>query len=67
MYDFEHINVILAQLADEDIIEPMAEPCDCDDAHPLDWAEATGLFDEIADNVYPESTVDDHGVVWYTH
>lgn len=55
MHDFEHINVILAELADEGIIEPMAEPCDCDDAHPLDWAEATGLFDEVSSLLYGEA------------
>ena len=55
MYDFEHINTILAQLADEGTIEPMAEPCDCADAHPLDWADSVGLFDEVASLLYPEA------------
>lgn len=53
--DFEDVNAILSQLADDGILEPMAEPCDCDDVHPLDWAEAVGLFDEIASEIYPEA------------
>lgn len=67
MYDFEDVNRILAELADEGTIEPVAEPCDWSDVHPLDWAEATNLWDEISDEIYPEPMVDEHGVVWYTH
>lgn len=63
MYDFDDINRILAEMVDDG----MAEPCDCDDAHPLDWAEATNLWDEIVDEIYPEPMVDSDGVAWYTH
>lgn len=55
MYAFEDINMILAALADEGTIEPLAEPCDFSDAHPLDWAEVVGIVDEVADMIYPES------------
>lgn len=55
MNDFEHINAVLAQLADEGTIDPVAEPCDWDDVHPLDWAEATGLFDEVSSLLYEEA------------
>jgi len=67
MYDFEDINAILNQLADEGIVEPMAEPIDESDCHPMDWAEVTGLADELADEIYPEPMVDDNGVLWYVH
>lgn len=52
--DFEDINTILAQLADEGVVEPIVEPCDFCDAHPLDWAEVAGIVDEVADLIYPE-------------
>lgn len=51
--DIENVNNILNALADEGILEPMVEPCDENDAHPLDWAYAVGLFEEVADMVYP--------------
>ena len=63
MYDFEHINTILAQLAEEGTIEPMAEPIDTDDCGPFDYAEVTGLWDEMYPE--PEEMVDEDGSVWY--
>ena len=51
--DFESVNRILAELAEQNIVESVAEPCDCADAHPLDWAEAVGIADEIFDEMYP--------------
>ena len=63
MYDFEHINTILAQLAEEGTIEPMAEPIDCGDCNPFDYAEVTGLWDEMYPE--PEEMVDADGSVWY--
>lgn len=53
--DFEDVNRILAELAEDGTIEPMAEPCDEADVHPLDWAEAVGLFEEVAEYIYPEA------------
>ena len=50
MYDFEEVNAILAELADLEIVEPKVEPIDEQDCHPLDYADVTGLFDEM----YPE-------------
>lgn len=52
--DFDDVNRILAELAEDGIIEPMVEPCDESDVHPLDWAEAVGLFEEVAEYIYPE-------------
>ena len=46
MYDFEEINAILAEMRDDGMVEPIDEP-DCD---PFDYAEVTGLWDEM----YPE-------------
>lgn len=64
---FDDVNDILAQLADEGTLEPLAEPIDCEDCHPMDWAEVTGLLEDISDNIYVEPTtmVDEDGFVWY--
>lgn len=63
--DFDNVNAILAELAEQNILEPMVEPIDEDDCHPMDYAEVTGLWDEM----YPEpkTYVDSEGFVWYTH
>ena len=53
--DFEDVNRILDELAADGTIEPMAEPCDEADVHPLDWADAVGLFDEVSSILYPEA------------
>lgn len=50
--DFEIVNDILAQLADEGVLEPMVEACDEHGSHPLDWAEVVGIFDDIAGIIY---------------
>jgi len=63
------INAILNQLADEGTLEPMVEPIDENDCHPMDWAEVVGIADEVFDEVYPEAKmktmVDEDGFVWY--
>lgn len=53
--DTDAINAILAELADREIIEPMVEPIDEADCHPLDWAEVVGVTDEVFDLIYPEA------------
>ena len=65
--DFETVNAILAQLADDGTIEPMAEPIDASDCHPMDWAEVVGIADEVFDEMYPhaELMVDNEGNSWY--
>ena len=65
--DFEDVNRILAELAEDGTIEPMIEPIDEPTCHPMDWAEVTGLADELVDEIYPEPMVDDNGIMWYTH
>lgn len=67
MYDFEDVNRILAELAANDSVEPMVEPIDEPTCHPMDWAEVTGLADELVDEIYPEMMVDENGIFWYTH
>ena len=64
LHDFEEINDILAAMADEGIVEPIAEPCDWADAHPMDWAEVVGLDDELADEIFPEPMIDENGQTW---
>lgn len=60
--DFDEINAILSQLANDGTIEPIDEA----DCHPLDWAEVVGVTDEIFDEVYPcQEAFDDHGQKWY--
>jgi hypothetical protein len=59
MYSFEDINVILNQMADEGIVEPMAEPIDEVDCNPFDYADVTGLWEEM----YPEP-LDANDFVW---
>lgn len=59
MYDFEDVNAILNTMADEGIVEPLAEPIDCDDCSPMDYADVTGLWDEM----YPEP-VDSNDLAW---
>ena len=55
--DFDAINDILNAMADEGILEPMVEPIDEDNVHPLDWAEVTGLIEEIVSTVYPDAYI----------
>lgn len=65
--DFEEVNAILNQLADDGIVEHMVEPCDDSNAHPLDWAEVAGISDEIFDDMYyiGKEIVDERGQTWY--
>ncbi len=63
MNDFEDINAILNAMADDGMIEPMVEPIDLDDCHPMDYADVTGLFDEMYPE--PQEMVDENGQVWY--
>lgn len=53
MYGFEDVNAILAEMADDGIVEPMVEPIDENDCHPLDWASVVGV--DIFDEIYPEA------------
>lgn len=59
MYDFEEINAILNQLANDGTIEPIDE----NDTDPMDYADVTGLFDEMYPE--PQEMVDEDGMVWY--
>jgi hypothetical protein len=57
--DFDTINQILNEMADEGILEPLAEPIDSNDCSPFDYAEVTGLWEEM----YPEP-LDANDFVW---
>jgi hypothetical protein len=59
MYHFEEINAILAELAGMEIVEQSAEPIDANDCSPFDYAEVTGLWEEM----YPEP-LDANDLVW---
>jgi hypothetical protein len=50
--DFEDANRILAELAENDILEPMVEPIDDPglDVNYWDWAEVVGIVDELVPN-----------------
>ena len=51
--NFDDVNAILNEMAEQGIVEPMVEPIDENDSHPLDWAEVTGLLDEVFEDIYP--------------
>ena len=53
--DTDAINAILAELAEREILEPMAEPIDESDCHPMDWAEVVGIADGMFDEIYPQA------------
>ena len=61
--DTDAINAFLAQLADQEIVEPMVEPIDEDGIHPLEFADVTGLFDEMYSE--PVEALDSDGNPWY--
>lgn len=62
-YDFEDVNRVLAEMAEMNMVEPMVEPIDELECSPFDYAEVTGLWNEM----YPETEkmVDENGQVWY--
>ena len=62
--DFEDVNRILDELAEQGIVEPIVEPIDEDTCHPLDWADVVGV--DIFDEVYTEPLylLDDNGKEW---
>lgn len=49
MYDFDEINMILAEMRDEGTVEPIDDPNVQTDFY--DWAEVVGVADEIEPNV----------------
>jgi hypothetical protein len=59
----DEINDILSGFCDEGNVEPIDE----DGCHPMDWAEITGLADELGEEIYPEPTamIDENGFVWF--
>lgn len=65
--DTDLINALLNDLAEREVIEPMVEPIDELTCHPMDWAEVTGLIDEVVEEIYPEPMVDENGILWYIH
>jgi len=52
--NFDDVNAILADLAEQGILEPMVEPIDEPTCHPMDWAEVTGLAEILVEDIYPE-------------
>ena len=63
--DFESVNRILAELADEGILEPMVEPIDDPSVQVdfWDWADTIGIVDEFE----PQTMVDADGFPWYVY
>jgi hypothetical protein len=53
MLDFEEVNRILDEMAEQGIIEPMVEPIDDPSIQTdfYDWAEVVGISDEIEPDV----------------
>ena len=52
MYDFEDVNRILAEMAEQDIVEPTVEPIDDPNVEVdfWDWAEVIGIVDEVMES-----------------
>ena len=50
--DFDDVNGILADLAEQGILEPMVEPIDDPnmEINYWDWAEVVGIVDEMIPN-----------------
>ncbi len=50
--DFDDVNAILADLAEQGILEPMIEPIDDPDLeiNYWDWAEVVGIVDDVCPN-----------------
>jgi hypothetical protein len=50
--DFDDVNAILADLAEQGILEPMVEPIDDPnmEINYWDWAEVVGIVDEMIPN-----------------
>lgn len=59
LHDFDEINRILDEMVDEGLVEPIDET----ECHPMDYADVTGLWDEMYPE--PEEMVDENGEVWY--
>lgn len=61
--DQDAMDSFFATLIAEEAVEPMVEPIDEPDCSPFDYAEVTGLWNEL----YPETEkmVDERGQVWY--
>ena len=62
MYDFEKINLILDQMAQEGAIEPMVEPIDDPSVEVdfWDWADVVGCVDDFA----PVEMMGENGTTW---
>lgn len=54
LYDFDDVNQILNQMADEGILEPMIEPIDDPvvEVDFWDWADVVGVVDEYIEPWY---------------
>jgi len=63
MNDFEDVNGILQEMAEQGMVEPMVEPIDDPNVEVnfWDWADVVGIVEEFE----PESMVDEDGKVWY--
>lgn len=61
--DFDSVNDILNQMADEGMIEPMVEPIDDPsvEVNFWDWADVVDVVEEFE----PQEMVDEDGEVWY--
>jgi len=61
----DKINALLAQLADEGMVEPMVEPIDDPSIQVdfWDWADVVGIVDEFE----PQTMVDADGFPWYVY
>lgn len=61
--DFDNVNAVLNQMADDGMIEPMVEPIDDPsvEINFWDWADVVDVVEEFE----PQEMVDEDGEVWY--
>lgn len=54
MFDLDHVNAILNDMAERGILEPMVEPIDDPSVQVdfYDWADVVGVSDEIEPNAF---------------
>lgn len=54
MFDFEDVNRILSDMAEQGSVEPMLEPIDDPSVQTdfYDWADVVGVLDEIEPGVH---------------
>lgn len=65
MYEYDDVERVLAEAAANQAEQHMVEPIDEPDCHPMDYADVTGLWEEMYPEPEMQEMVDENGVLWY--